>query len=86
MLITVLIKYPLIKPRTFFYKKTSRYVNKCIMEEILLNFMYKFKNYIDIHKIEDTNWEWYIYNSMALPKEKRYEYLFTTIADILELE
>lgn len=87
LLITVLIKYPLIKPRTYLYKKTSKYVNKCIMEEILLNFMHKFENYIDVHKIECIDWKWYISISMALPKEKRYQYLFATIVyDILELE
>ena len=87
LLITVLIKYPLIKPRTYLYKKTSKYVNKCIMEEILLNFMHKFENYIDVQKIECIDWKWYISISMELPKEKRYEYLLVTIAyDILELE
>ena len=87
LLITVLIKYPLIKPRTYLYKKTSKYLNKCIMEEILLNFMHKFENYIDVHKIECIDWKWYISISMALPKEKRYQYLFATIVyDILELE
>ena len=87
LLITVLIKYPLIKPRTCFYKKISRYVNKCIMEEILLNFMHKFENYIDVHKIDGIDWKWYISILMELPKEKRYEYLLVTIAyDILELE
>lgn len=79
----VMIKYPVLKDDAF----CAHYINIAIMEKIILNFMKKFENYIDMDKITNASWHRYLDIASSLPKNKVYDYIFDTILyDVLEKE
>lgn len=64
-------------------------INIAIMEKVILNFMKKFENYIDMDMDKITKVSWYRYLDVAtsLPRDKAYDYIFNTILyDGLEKE
>lgn len=80
-----IIKYPVLKDDAF----SAHCINIAIMEKVILNFMKKFENYIDIDMDKITKVSWYRYLDVAtsLPRDKAYDYIFNTILyDGLEKE